>query len=79
MNNMPDFTYTIEGRKLKIIDLNLGGMSVTNGAEKVLNRIKNIIGDIIYEMEISYCDSEGEWGPLYPQWFQGECINVQFN
>jgi hypothetical protein len=78
-NNIPDFTYSIEGKKLKIVDLNLGAMSVTNGAEKVLDIIKSQIGELIYSLDISYCDSEGEWEPLYPQWFQGECINVQFN
>ena len=35
-----DFSYTISQDVLKIVDLNLGGNSVTNDAERVLGKIE---------------------------------------
>lgn len=57
---MPDFSYHIHDGVLIIEDLNLGGLSVTNGAEAVINRI-GLDGDAFLELPVIYRDTEGRY------------------
>lgn len=77
-NSKADYNYTIEGNLLKIVDLNLGNLSVTNDIEAVINDIRDIIGWSIQQLTIIYRDSDGNWDEVVPEWINGECINVEF-
>ena len=55
-----DYTYTFEDGVLRIVDLNLGGMSVTNAIEDVLADIEVSTNSPI-RGRIIYRDSEGIW------------------
>jgi hypothetical protein len=65
----PDYVHKLTERDGKrvvlIIDLNLGAMSVTNGAEKVLAEINaNTAGQGIVGAKVYYRDSELQWDEL---------------
>lgn len=75
-----DYFYSInEPRKvLRIIDLNLGRMSVTNDIENVLTQIRKEIGKDIESLKIIYRDSVGTWDEVVPKWDGDECEYVIF-
>jgi hypothetical protein len=56
-----DFTYSIFGNVISIIDLNLGRRSVTNDIEAVLRRIEHWHQGSIAGFRIMYRDSEATW------------------
>lgn len=55
-----DYTYTIEGNIISIVDLDLGSKSVTNDMENVLDDIRTEIGDLA-GYAVIYRDSMGRW------------------
>lgn len=66
-NRNPDYTSKVWRRPtplpetyIVVIDQNLGAMSVTNGAEKVVEAVVAEHG----QHPIVYRDSEGDWGVL---------------
>jgi hypothetical protein len=56
-----DFSYTVSEDVLKIVDLDLGGNSVTNDAERVLGKIEQWQPGLIARCRIMYRDSRGNW------------------
>jgi hypothetical protein len=56
-----NFSYTVSEDILKIVDLNLGGNSVTNDAERVLRKIELWQPGLIVRSRIMYRDSRGIW------------------
>jgi hypothetical protein len=73
-----DYDYYFEENKLKIIDLDLGGTSVTNDIENVLTQIRLLEGDAILNKDIIYLDSDGNWDYVTPTWLDGKCVSVDF-
>lgn len=73
-----DYTYSIEDDTLKIIDLNLGNMSVTNNIEEVLTEILHNEGNYIQDLKVIYRDSECIWDTVIPEWNGCECVFVRF-
>lgn len=55
-----DYTYTIEGNVIAIVDLDLGSKSVTNDIENVLEDIRAELGDLA-GFAVIYRDSMGRW------------------
>lgn len=55
-----DYTYTVEGSVIAIIDLDQGSKSVTNDMENVLDDIQAQIGDLS-GYAVIYRDSMGRW------------------
>jgi hypothetical protein len=55
-----DYTYTVEGSVIAIIDLDQGSKSVTNDIENVLDDIRIEIGDLA-GYAVIYRDSMGHW------------------
>lgn len=55
-----DYTYTVEGSIIAIIDLDLGSKSVTNDMENVLADIQTALGDLT-GYAVIYQDSMGRW------------------
>jgi hypothetical protein len=55
-----DYTYTVEGNIIAIIDLDLGNRSVTNDMDYVLAEIRAEVGDLS-GYSIIYRDSIGRW------------------
>ncbi|WP_229374392.1 hypothetical protein [Fibrella rubiginis] len=55
-----DYTYTIEGTIIVIVDLDLGNRSVTNDIENVLDDIRLKIGDLA-GYSVIYRDSMSRW------------------
>lgn len=55
-----DYTYTVEGSVIAIVDLDQGSKSVTNDMENVLNDIRGEIGDLA-GYAVIYRDSMGRW------------------
>ena len=55
-----DYTYTIEGNVIAIIDLDQGSKSVTNDMEEVLNDLRVAIGELS-GYSVIYRDSTGRW------------------
>ena len=55
-----DYTYTVEGSVIAIVDLDQGSKSVTNDMENVLDDIKAEIGDLS-GYSVIYRDSMGRW------------------
>ncbi|KAB7726687.1 hypothetical protein F5984_23965 [Rudanella paleaurantiibacter] len=55
-----DYTYTVEGSVIAIVDLDLGNRSVTNDMELVLNEIRAELGDLA-GYSVIYRDSMGRW------------------
>lgn len=72
-----DYTYTIENGTVKIIDLNLGNVSVTNDAENVVTEIQSTTD--IKGLKIVYRDSDGNWDEIIPNWSDQVCLYVTFN
>lgn len=56
-----DFNYKIKDNVIEIIDLNQGGMSVTNDIENVVKSITKIEQINPDECTIYYLDSVGDW------------------
>ena len=56
-----DFTYSILGNVISIIDLDLGNRSVTNDIENVLRKIEYYHQGSIVGFKIMYRDSESIW------------------
>lgn len=60
-----DYEYHINQERgtpvLVIVDLNQGGMSVTNDIEAVVHGIAREVGDLVWGMPIIYRDSEGNY------------------
>lgn len=57
-----NFTYTIDGRVLFIEDSNMGGMSVTNDVENVIeemNTLLSAMGTSVKDFDVIYRDSDG--------------------
>jgi hypothetical protein len=61
-----DFTYSISGNVISIVDLNLGNRSVTNDIENVLRKIEHYHQGSIIGFKIMYRDSEQMWDGV--QW-----------
>lgn len=58
----PDYSYTLEGAIISIIDLDRGNMSVTNGMEWVLDEIRRKEGlDTLDGFSVVYRDSLLRW------------------
>lgn len=55
-----DYTYTIDGNTIAIVDLDLGNRSVTNDIDYVLEEIRVELGDLSGYCVI-YRDSMGRW------------------
>jgi len=55
-----DYTYTVEGSVIAIIDLDQGSKSLTNDMENVLADIRAKIGDLA-GYAVIYRDSMGRW------------------
>jgi hypothetical protein len=55
-----DYTYTVEGSVIAIIDLDQGSKSVTNDIENVLDDIRAKLGDLS-GYSVIYRDSMGRW------------------
>lgn len=55
-----DYTYTVAGSVIAIIDLDQGSKSVTNDMEHVLDDIRAEIGDLS-GYAVIYRDSMGRW------------------
>ncbi|CCH03546.1 hypothetical protein FAES_pFAES01052 (plasmid) [Fibrella aestuarina BUZ 2] len=63
MRNTPiraDYTYSIEGNIIVIVDLDLGNRSVTNDIENVLADIRTDLGSLA-GYSVIYRDSMGHW------------------
>jgi len=56
-----DFTYSLSGNVISIVDLNLGNRSLTNDIESVLRKIEHYHQGSIVGFKIMYRDSEGVW------------------
>jgi len=55
-----DYSYTVEGSVIAIIDLDQGSKSVTNDIENVLDDIRAELGDLA-GYAVIYRDSMGRW------------------
>lgn len=55
-----DYTYSVDGSVIAIIDLDLGNRSVTNDMEYVLADIRAEMGDLA-GYSVVYRDSMGRW------------------
>ena len=71
-----DYAYGIEHGVVKIVDLDMGNVSVTNDAENVLTEIQSI--ENIKDKRIIYRDSVGQWDELIPTWNKNVCVDVSF-
>lgn len=58
-----DYDYVVKKDEflLAIVDKNLGGMSVTNNIENVVDEIANVEQINPEDYQIVYRDSQGEW------------------
>jgi hypothetical protein len=56
-----DFSYSLSGNVISIVDLNLGNRSLTNDIESVLRKIEHYHQGSIVGFKIMYRDSEGTW------------------
>jgi hypothetical protein len=61
-----DFTYSMSGNVISIVDLDQGNRSVTNDVEKVLRKIEYYHQGSIAGFRIMYRDSMGFWDGI--QW-----------
>lgn len=55
-----DYTYTVDGNIIAIIDLDLGNRSVTNDVDYILEEIRAELGDLA-GYSVIYRDSMGRW------------------
>lgn len=82
--NKSDFTYTVDHdlEIVKIVDLNLGNMSVTNDAENVVSycvQQEIDLHDNIRDYRFFYKDSAGIIDELVPsRWEDDQAINIRF-
>ena len=60
-----DFTYSLSGNVISIVDLNLGNRSLTNDIESVLRKIEHYHQGSIVGFNIMYRDSEGVWDGIH--------------
>lgn len=60
MGPRADYTYTVEGSVIAIVDLDQGSKSVTNDIEHVLDDIRAELGDLA-GYAVIYRDSMGRW------------------
>ena len=60
-----DFTYSISGNVISIVDLNFGNRSVTNDIENVLRKIEHYHQGSISGFKIMYRDSEAMWDGVH--------------
>lgn len=60
MGPRANYTYTVEGSVIAIVDLDQGSKSVTNDIENVLNDIRAELGDLA-GYAVIYRDSMGRW------------------
>jgi hypothetical protein len=65
-----DFTYSMSGNVISIVDLDQGNRSVTNDVENVLRKIDHYHQGSIAGFHIMYRDSMGFWDGI--QW-DGKC------
>ena len=56
-----DYTYSIEGNVIAIIDLCLGGRSVSDDIETVLREISRALNSDLSGYALVYRDSHGNW------------------
>ena len=56
-----DFDWRVHGDLVKIVDLNLGNMSVTNDLENVLAALVGELPNPITQFRFIYRDTMGEW------------------
>jgi hypothetical protein len=73
-----DYTWKVTEDVLHIEDLNLGGRTVTNDIENVINEIYQVIGEKIKGYKIMYRDSEGMWDGVTPSWGVKKCVSCDF-
>jgi hypothetical protein len=73
-----NYEWKTNGDLLQIVDLNLGGRSVTNDIENVINEIYQKIGEEIKKYKILYRDSEGVWDGVNPIWGIKKCVECNF-
>ena len=64
-----DFTYSIQGKVIAIVDLDLGNCSVTNEIENVLRKIEHYHQASIAGFKIMYRDSQKTWDGV---WWDGK-------
>lgn len=64
--NQANFTYSIRGNVISIVDLNLGNRSVRNDIESVLRKIEHYHQGSIAAFHIMYRDYQGIWDGI--QW-----------
>ena len=62
-----DYSWTVVERHVRIIDNDLGGMSVTNDLERVLLEICRELVDPPELFDWLYCDSTGAWDRIQIQ------------
>lgn len=55
-----DYTYTVDGNVITIVDLDQGSKSVTNDMDNVLDDIRSELGDLA-GYAVIYRDSMGRW------------------
>jgi hypothetical protein len=67
-----DFTYSLSGNVISIVDLNLGNRSLTNDIESVLRKIEHYHQGSIVGFKIMYRDSEGVWDGI--KWDGGRAL-----
>jgi len=72
------YDWKITGNVLHIVDLNIGGKSVTNDITNVINEITETVGNKIRTLDIIYRDSEGIWDGVKPVWGVGTCVEADF-
>lgn len=63
IKNGPDFAFQTFGDRVEIIDLDRGGQSVTNGAEKVIEVVAGLVPEL-HKKLVVYRDSDGRWDRL---------------
>jgi hypothetical protein len=73
-----NYEWETNGDLLQIVDLNLGGRSVTNDIDNVINEIYQKIGDELKKYKILYRDSEGIWDGVNPTWGIKKCVGCDF-
>jgi hypothetical protein len=66
IHTQADFTYSISGNVISIVDLNSGNRSVTNDVENVLRKIEHFHQAPSFGFKIMYRDSQGIWDGI--QW-----------
>jgi hypothetical protein len=76
--NKSNYTWKVTEDVLHIEDLNLGGKTVTNDIENVIDEIYRTIGEKIKDYKIIYRDSEEMWDGVTPSWGVKKCVSCDF-